>query len=63
MKSGVHDVQFRMGWSDGVAHVTPAGYATALCGARTRMAAPEKGVPCQRCLDRHAERVVAAEAA
>ena len=59
----VHDIQFRMGWNDGLAHVAPDRSATALCGARTRLAAPERGVPCQACLERQAERVIAAEAA
>ena len=61
--SDVRAVVFRMGWSDGLAHVTPKGYATSLCGARTRQAAPERGVPCGRCLERQGERVADAEAA
>ena len=59
----VRDVEFRMGWDDGIAHLTPGRSATSLCGARTRQAAPEKGVPCHRCLERHGERVADAEAA
>ena len=51
-------VQWRAGRADGLAHLCPIGWTTALCGAQGRRVV-ERGVACRRCLHLGAERLAA----
>lgn len=46
----------------GVAHACVPGWATAFCGAQTRMPV-DRGVPCPRCMAVAIDRAVAVDAA
>lgn len=48
--------EFRMA-PDGLAHLAPRGLVRAVCGRDTRRRAPERAVPCGRCLDIAAEKI------